>query len=562
MVITIVAAILFLPYLGNVHLFDWDEINFAECAREMLVTKNYLQVQLNYLPFWEKPPFFIWMQALSMKIFGVNEFAARFPNAFCGIATLNVLFAIGRSIYNIRFGIIWVLVYIGSFLPFLYFKSGIIDPWFNLFIFLSVYFILLLTNNPSSKNAWKNAFASGFFAGLSLLTKGPAGPLIIGLCIIAFFFLNKRSIRFNWSAPLLFILSFLLTGLSWFLLMFLSGHKEVIQEFITYQVRLFKTHDSGHEGFLLYHFIVLLIGCFPASLFLILAHKKSPVDSPFQLHIKRWMLALFWVVLILFTIVQTKIVHYSSMCYFPLSYLAAYSIYKLMSGEYKWNSVLLYSGIFLSMLIAIAIMFAGSVEHWKDFLLKPGIIKDEFARQSLMAEVKWNGWEWLLGLVYITATHFILGRIHRQSKLKLLPLLFIVNTGLTFFAGILIVPKIEKYSQSAPIEFYESLKNKNVYLETVGFKSYAYLFYSDRMPQHHSEQLMQYALNHNSGDGHTLSFNFNHVSANWMLTEKIDRDAYFVLKCTDDLKSFTEKYQAKEIYRKNGFVFFIREKNN
>ena len=28
----------FVPFLGNVHLFDWDEINFAECAREMIVT--------------------------------------------------------------------------------------------------------------------------------------------------------------------------------------------------------------------------------------------------------------------------------------------------------------------------------------------------------------------------------------------------------------------------------------------------------------------------------------------------------------------------------------------
>lgn len=48
------AAILFIPFLGQVHLFDWDEVNFAECAREMLVTKNYLRVQIDFQPFWEK----------------------------------------------------------------------------------------------------------------------------------------------------------------------------------------------------------------------------------------------------------------------------------------------------------------------------------------------------------------------------------------------------------------------------------------------------------------------------------------------------------------------------
>jgi 4-amino-4-deoxy-L-arabinose transferase-like glycosyltransferase len=58
-----------------------DEINFAESAREMIVTGDYSKVQINFNPFWEKPPLFIWMQVLSMKIFGINEFAARFPNA-------------------------------------------------------------------------------------------------------------------------------------------------------------------------------------------------------------------------------------------------------------------------------------------------------------------------------------------------------------------------------------------------------------------------------------------------------------------------------------------------
>ena len=78
LLIVLIASLLFIPFLGHVHLFDWDEINFAEAAREMIVSKNYLSVQIDYLPFWEKPPLFIWMQVLSMKVFGINEFAASF----------------------------------------------------------------------------------------------------------------------------------------------------------------------------------------------------------------------------------------------------------------------------------------------------------------------------------------------------------------------------------------------------------------------------------------------------------------------------------------------------
>src|SRR6056297_2769452 len=136
LIIVFGGVLLFVPFLGGVHLFDWDEINFAESAREMIASGNYLTVQINYIPFWEKPPLFIWMQVLSMKLFGINEFAARFPNAIAGIITLYLLFRIGNKVVDAKFGWIWVFVYASSFLPFFYFKSGIIDPWFNLFILL------------------------------------------------------------------------------------------------------------------------------------------------------------------------------------------------------------------------------------------------------------------------------------------------------------------------------------------------------------------------------------------------------------------------------------------
>jgi 4-amino-4-deoxy-L-arabinose transferase-like glycosyltransferase len=69
--ITALGAVFFIPFIGSSHLFDWDEINFAESAREMILTGNYATVQINYMPFWEKPPLFFWMQVLAMKAFNV-----------------------------------------------------------------------------------------------------------------------------------------------------------------------------------------------------------------------------------------------------------------------------------------------------------------------------------------------------------------------------------------------------------------------------------------------------------------------------------------------------------
>ncbi len=179
----IAAAILFIPFLGAVHLFDWDEVNFAECAREMIKTHDYSTAQINFFPFWEKPPLFIWMQVLSMKVFGINEFAARFPNALCGIVTVVLVFNLGRKLYDNRFGLLWALAFAGSLLPHFYFKSGIIDPWFNLFIFLGIYHLARYTNDytyaSSSRFFNRSVFLSSLFIALAILTKGP----VAGACI-------------------------------------------------------------------------------------------------------------------------------------------------------------------------------------------------------------------------------------------------------------------------------------------------------------------------------------------------------------------------------------------
>ena len=98
--ILILSLIYFIPFLGQAHLFDWDEINFAEAAREMILTGNYSRVQINYEPFWEKPPLFFWMQVGCMKLFGISEFAARLPNAICGIFTLNILYFYEGNFYK------------------------------------------------------------------------------------------------------------------------------------------------------------------------------------------------------------------------------------------------------------------------------------------------------------------------------------------------------------------------------------------------------------------------------------------------------------------------------
>ncbi|HQU40655.1 MAG TPA: glycosyltransferase family 39 protein, partial [Chitinophagales bacterium] len=107
--LALVTGVVLLPGLGVAHLFDWDEINFAEIAREMTVSGNYSQPTMRFLPFWEKPPLFFWLQALGMEVFGVGEFAARLPNVICGMITIPLLYTIGRRLFDETFGMIWAM---------------------------------------------------------------------------------------------------------------------------------------------------------------------------------------------------------------------------------------------------------------------------------------------------------------------------------------------------------------------------------------------------------------------------------------------------------------------
>ncbi|OGX57005.1 MAG: hypothetical protein A2447_02520 [Omnitrophica WOR_2 bacterium RIFOXYC2_FULL_38_12] len=269
--------LIFVPFWGQVHLFDWDEINFAESAREMLLSSDFLNVQIDYNVFWEKPPLFIWMQALSMKIFGVNEFAARLPNAICGAFTLLVLFNFGRHVYGQKFGLLWVLVYVGSILPLVYFKSGIIDPWFNLFIFLGVYYFIIYQDTLiyRSKSDRIDIALSALFLGLAVLTKGLLGFLFPGAAALIYMVYKKDFLLFRQKATLLGFLLFLLISLPWHIVMYNMHGQFFIDEYFG-NVHLRRVLGAEHRRLdnWYFYFALMFAGVLPWSLFWFPTIKK------------------------------------------------------------------------------------------------------------------------------------------------------------------------------------------------------------------------------------------------------------------------------------------------
>ncbi|MBS1590044.1 MAG: glycosyltransferase family 39 protein [Bacteroidetes bacterium] len=531
--IAIVATLLFVPFLGNVHLFDWDEINFAECAREMISTGDYLRPQIDFQPFWEKPPLFIWMQVLSMKAFGVTEFAARFPNAIVGVLTLLSIYYVGRKVMHERLAMWWTILYAASWLPHFYFKSGIIDPWFNYFIFLAFFQVHLMR---FGKDKVRHGVIAGLFLGLSVLTKGPAAALIAILALLVYVILNRGLWGYKlWHFLLIAFVTFL-PFVAWFAATILVHGWQYgswfIQEFVVYQIRLFQTEDADHGGPFFYHFIVLLVGCFPASIFLFQYRKKRVAEQENQRDFTRWMWILFWVTLLLFSIVKTKIVHYSSLCYFPLTFLAALKVDQLVSGsDYIKRSVKILF-VFLGVLWSLLLFALPIVGIFKKRLIP--FIDDPFAVGNLQANVSWTMWECGWGALLLVVT--LIASIWMNRNFRKGFLFFCIGQIALIQVTILhFTPKIEAYSQRSAIQFFMQFQGKDVYIQPLDYKSYAHLFYARKKP----------------------SVNKNYYKEGWLLNGKVDKPTYFICKNTA-ANPYRKLPQLIELGERNGFVFFQR----
>jgi 4-amino-4-deoxy-L-arabinose transferase-like glycosyltransferase len=427
-----------------------------------------------------------------------------------------------------------VLAYAGSVLPFFYFKSGIIDPWFNLFIFLGVYFLMLYAF-PENKQKLRNIILAATFAGLAILTKGPVGFLLIALTGGVFLLWEKFKVKVRVMDVVTYFVVLALVGGSWFIVQIFTGNYDMVVDFIVYQVRLFQTQDAGHGGFFGYHFVVLFFGVFPSSILALKAFKKETTEETFYPIMKKWMVILFWVVLILFSIVKTKIVHYSSLAYFPLTFLAAGFVYSMYQNRAKWQKWMSVVIIVLSVFIALPAMLLQFVDQFKHKIIESNLINDAFAIENLKAEANWSGFEFLPGLLFLVAIVIIFTRIKKTEPLKRALLLWGTTLVFTLSVILVLVPRIEKYSQNALIEFFKSKAGQDVYLKNIHFKSYATYFYGETQPPS----------------------NPNFYNENWLLTGDIDKDVYFVTKI--HRAPLMEKYEdIQETGRKNGFVFYVR----
>jgi len=177
--------------LGKLPLLGPDEPRYAQVAREMFLTGDLITPTLGHHTWFEKPALLYWMIAGSFKVFGVNEWAARFGPALCGLLTIAAVWFVGREIdrEEPRGFAFWSVVVSGSCLGLIVFSRA---TGFDVVITMTTTWALAFFLLHELQN--KRSFLAGFYAfvGLSLLAKGLVG-IVIPFGVVGLFYVLRRT---------------------------------------------------------------------------------------------------------------------------------------------------------------------------------------------------------------------------------------------------------------------------------------------------------------------------------------------------------------------------------
>ncbi len=252
----------YLFFLGNgsIYITDPVESNYALTAAEMVRSGDYISPQIYGSYWYDKPIFFYWELAAAFKLFGINEFAARFFPGVFALAGLWMTYAFAKKIYDAKTGLFAALILGTSFEYWLLAKTVITDM--TLFVFFNAILILFYLAYSSSKKQYY--YACYFFAGLAVLTKGPIGILLPGFIVTLFLLWRRGFAEIRQMKVLVGSAIFVIVGGSWYALMYSLHGMDFINTFLGVH-NFLRATVSEHPRFDVWYYYtaIFLIGFFP-----------------------------------------------------------------------------------------------------------------------------------------------------------------------------------------------------------------------------------------------------------------------------------------------------------
>lgn len=319
--------------LGRNGLLDETEPLFVEASRQMTVTGDWITPYFNGVTRFDKPPLIYWTQAIAFQIFGVNEWAARLPSALAGtVLTFFCFYALKRFGITVksskesqpqRFAPAWLGASMVALHPLTFFFGhlGYSDMLLSACFGGALLAFFLGYAQPEQKpvqTRWYLAFY--ILIALAVLTKGPVGFVLPGLIITAFLvYLGKLKEVIREMHLFRGILLVLALTLPWYVLVTLANGEAYIDSFFGYHnFERFTSVVNEHKGPWYFHFLIVLFGFAPWSIYLPIAiahlqvfRRRQWQNQLRSLHLG--LFALFWFVGVLgfFTIAATKYFSYT-----------------------------------------------------------------------------------------------------------------------------------------------------------------------------------------------------------------------------------------------------------
>ncbi len=263
LLLAVIYGLLWFGTLNYRHLIPSDEGRYAEIAREMLVTGDWITPRYNGYKYFEKPPLQAWATATAFQLFGIGDWQARLWTALTGFLTILLVGFTGARIYNARAG--WLAAVVLASSP-----MWVISGHFNsLDMGLSAFLVaalcsLLLAQTAQNKSICRNwMWACWIFMALATLSKG-----VIGAAIPAMVFIAYSISTWDWKiwARLRMVsgsILFLAITAPWFILV-AQRNPEFLEFFFIHEHLQRFTQDAHSRTGPIYYFVpLLLIGILP-----------------------------------------------------------------------------------------------------------------------------------------------------------------------------------------------------------------------------------------------------------------------------------------------------------
>lgn len=262
----LVACSIFFFDLGKLPLFNPDEGLFAEPAREILDTGEWVTSLLNYVVRYTKPPLVMWAMALSFQAFGVNEFAARFFGSVCASLIVAVTYCFLARYAGTRAALIGSSTLLMAPLFVATARMAITDMPLSLFFVSSLICFFRAFVEQDGKFRWLGYV----LVGLAVMTKGPVA-LVLPAAILFVYHLLKGELLDAWRfyKPMQGVLIVAVIALPWFVAEIAITKGAYFQSFILREnFQRFSSVVDSHKGGWWYHLAAMAAGFFPWSTFL------------------------------------------------------------------------------------------------------------------------------------------------------------------------------------------------------------------------------------------------------------------------------------------------------